>query len=493
MLLYLYSTIAHVHAFTQALIRCGFNQDTANSIWAEGFDDLDVLAQVSADDVESMIKNVRETRRAQGPTAPGVVTFTFMAVRRLKALQHWAKERIRTGRPLQPGLFIGAEMENAVTQLTRETMREAVHEDEDVDKPSELTDLNKWEIFWERFESYMSRLRGAAKCPYTYIFREEAGVTPAMHLVDYQDHDARLVATTILQGDWFTIDNQRVYDEFKNLVVNGHGWSFIKTYDRVKDGRNAILALNRQCEGTSAVQTRKSLAYAKISSARYNGQKRGFTFDTYVQIHQSAHKALAELNEPVPETKKVTDFLAGINDPRLTNAKDLVLADATKLNDFEACQQYFKTLIFNKTTQEKLERQISGVTGDRKKNKNNNQSNGPGPNNNKRSRKGGNNNNTNNNMQVKSYTREEWLALTDVQHAKIKALRAARKAAATSDNRSAASVTASNISSVTQDTYEIQYEPEEPSVATTPPATTAVSVDGPRVRFVPVTKPASKG
>ena len=150
-------------------------------------------------------------------------------------------------------------------------------------------------------------------------------------------------------------------------------------------------------------------------------------------------------------------------------------------------------MIFYKTTQENLERQISGVTGDRKKNKNNNQGNRPGPNNNKRSRKGGNNNNTNNNMQVKSYTREEWLALTDVQHAKIKALRAARKAAATSDNRSAASVTASNISSVTQDTYEIQYEPEEPSVATTPPATTAVSVDGPRVRFVPVTKPASKG
>mmetsp|Transcript_680 Transcript_680/g.982 ORF Transcript_680/g.982 Transcript_680/m.982 type:complete len:243 (-) Transcript_680:729-1457(-) len=240
-------------------------------------------------------------------------------------------------------------------------MREAVHEDEDVDKPSELTDLNKWEIFRERLESYMSRLRGAAKCPYTYIFREEADVTPAMHAVAYQDQDA-----TIFQGDWFTIDNQRVYDEFKNLVVNGPGWSFIKTYDRAKDGRNAILALKRQCEGTSAVQTRKSLAYAKISSARYNGQKRGFTFDTYVQIHQSAHNTLAELNEPVPETKKVTGFLAGINDPCLANSKDLVLADATKLNDFEACQQYFKTLIFNKTTQEKLKRQISGVTGKEK-------------------------------------------------------------------------------------------------------------------------------
>jgi hypothetical protein len=170
----LFSTMAHVHAFTQALIRCGFNQDTADSIWAEGFDDLDVLVQVKAEDIEDMIKNVRETRRAQGPAAQGNVTFTFMAVRRLKALQIWAKERIRTGRPLQPGLFAGAEMNNAVTQLARETMREEVHEDEDVDKPSELTDLNKWEIFWERFKFCMSRLRGAAKCPYTYVFREEA-------------------------------------------------------------------------------------------------------------------------------------------------------------------------------------------------------------------------------------------------------------------------------------------------------------------------------
>ena len=73
-----------------------------------------------------MIKNVQETRWAQGAAAQGNVTFTFMAVRRLKALQNWAKERIRTRRPLQPGLFTGVEMNNAVTQLSRETMREEV-------------------------------------------------------------------------------------------------------------------------------------------------------------------------------------------------------------------------------------------------------------------------------------------------------------------------------------------------------------------------------
>jgi hypothetical protein len=75
------------------------------------------------------------------------------------------------------------------------------------------------------------------------------------------------------------------------------------------------LTLRWQCEGTLAVQSRKAAAYAKIATARYNGQRRTFTFDNYVEIHQGARNTLLDLNEPVPETKKVTDFLAGITDP----------------------------------------------------------------------------------------------------------------------------------------------------------------------------------
>ncbi len=125
--------------------------------------------------------------------------------------------------------------------------------------------------------------------------------------------------------------------------------------------------------------------------------------------------------------------------------------------------------------------------------------------NNKRIRAGNNNFNPN---QVKSYTREEWMALSEDQRSKVKALCAAKKAAAGAaaggdnrpnaggdgrsggDNHSAASVTASsNVSSVTQDTFELQYEPAEPSTTTAaaPSASTT-----PRIRFVPVTKPLTK-
>jgi len=123
------------------------------------------------------------------------------------------------------------------------------------------------------------------------------------------------------------------------------------------------LTLRCQCEGTSAIQTKKASAYAKISSAKYSGQKRNFTFDQYVEMYQAAYNTLAELNEAVPETKKVADFLARITDTKLSTAKDLILGDPAKLGNFEACQQYLKTLVYNKATQDTHEWNVSGVQG----------------------------------------------------------------------------------------------------------------------------------
>jgi hypothetical protein len=119
-------------------------------------------------------------------------------------------------------------------------------EDEVVDKPKELLDLTKWETFWEQWKTYMRRTRGAAKCPLSYVFREHEAVTNEMHLAVYDSHDDKLENTTLLNGAWFELDNHRVYEEFKVLVLKGPGWSFIKAFDRAKNGRAAVLALRRQ-------------------------------------------------------------------------------------------------------------------------------------------------------------------------------------------------------------------------------------------------------
>jgi hypothetical protein len=139
-----------------------------------------------------------------------------------------------------------------------------------------------------------------------------------------------------------------------------------KKFDRTKNGRAAVLALKMQAEGTSAKLTRKQAAYASIASSAYLGPRKGFTFASYVALHQAAHNELMDLDEPVSESKKVTDFLKGIRDPVLNTGKSIVLGDPGKLGNFEECQQYLSTIVQNMSAQSKNERNVSSVSTDGK-------------------------------------------------------------------------------------------------------------------------------
>ena len=85
--------------------------------------------------------------------------------------------------------------------------------------------------------------------------------------------------------------------------------------------------------------------------------------------HLHCHNELLACGEPVPETKKVNDFLAGIQDDRLESAKDTVLGDVNKLSDFDATQQYLSLVVTNKkvsSSSKKRGRQISEAGSTRK-------------------------------------------------------------------------------------------------------------------------------
>jgi hypothetical protein len=98
---------------------------------------IDSLLVVDDDDIDAMVKNIRETCRLLGAEAQGNVTFPFVAVKRFKAMQNWTAERARTGQTLQAPAFHGAEVPNAVSCYALEKLRKSV-EDDDIDKPSEL-------------------------------------------------------------------------------------------------------------------------------------------------------------------------------------------------------------------------------------------------------------------------------------------------------------------------------------------------------------------
>ena len=140
---------------------------------------------------------------------------------------------------------------------------------------------------------------------------------------------------------------------------------FIRPFDRASDDRGAVTALVAQAEGPASKKIRSSAAYHEISAARYRGPTRNFSLDDYITKHADAHAELLDLEEVISEAKKVDDFLKGILDPRLKTAKENVLGDATKHENFNTTQQYFKTISGNMSEQDKSDRLVSALERER--------------------------------------------------------------------------------------------------------------------------------
>jgi len=136
-----------------------------------------------------------------------------------------------------------------------------------------------------------------------------------------------------------------VYDLLQSLTLNGPAWSWINSFQRTRDGRNAWKSLINFYEGDSAKMRNKQEYYDAIAKATYQGTKQNFDFNSYVSIHQQAHQDLIRLGEPIPENKKVRDFLNSITDPQCSNIKLTVLANAAYMNDFPQTVNYIASAI----------------------------------------------------------------------------------------------------------------------------------------------------
>ncbi|MGH3055021.1 MAG: hypothetical protein ACRDL7_08605 [Gaiellaceae bacterium] len=209
-----------------------------------------------------------------------------------------------------------------------------------------------------------------------------------------------------------------MYGVLKSLLLEGPGWNWIIHLDQSRDGRKAWQALKSHYEGDSNVNRNKDEAYASIASATYQGERKNFTFETYMNIHQRAHQDLQRLGEPVPEMKKVRDFLLHIHDPLLTAGKSTVLATTTMLENFTEASNFLSNFVVRTKAMSKTERQVSGVEAGRGRTNRSRGGRGRGRGRGARAGRGGRNNNNSNDID-RYHTPEEWGKLSGGQRAKI--------------------------------------------------------------------------
>jgi hypothetical protein len=199
-----------------------------------------------------------------------------------------------------------------------------------------------------------------------------------------------------------------VYDQLKTFTYDGSLWPFVQRFDWLKDARGAWLAMVIQSEGRANNNLRKTKAYADLATAKYQGERHTFSFGQYVALHQKANNELLELSEPVSETKKVTDFLAGISAPELSTAKQVVMGDEVRLESFDLTQTNLTNFAKTQSTQNKASHNVSDVQTTSTK--------GCG---------GGKNNNSGKRGRIHSgyYSPQEWQALSFTERDEVRAFR----------------------------------------------------------------------
>jgi hypothetical protein len=393
-----------------ALMRCGLNHE--NSVYVmdeQGFDSTEELLMLSKESFDTMVKNAIKS-------APADVSFSSASIRRLNAFKYWPEERERCDQAIRPQLFTNEVLQEYLLIMRADKIEVEAKKGQVPTKPDPLKSEKEWFRFWEKFKNYLGRIRGAAKIPLSYVVRDHDEPTAAMQAAEYSSHSKKVAALTLLSGQHFAVNNESVWEVIKTLVIDGFGGSFVKGFDRTMDGRSAIKALRRQCEGKTSIKTRRNKAYASIAGSRYKGVRKQFTFSHYVAIHQAAHNELEDCNEPMPETKKVSDFLAGISDSALDSGVTCVLSDEKYSDDFEATQQFLGTLVAKQIVHRQSKR-----GGDDERNASSAEISSKG------GKKGNGKGKTKKKIEARFYDDEDWSKLTAEEKSQIIKLKKQRK------------------------------------------------------------------
>ena len=84
-----------------------------------------------------------------------------------------------------------------------------------------------------------------------------------------------------------------------------------------------------------------------LQNYRFDAERRGFTFETYVNKHVEQHNLHQNLTEhgvdPLAEQMKILYFREGIRDPRFDSVHSAILVDRDRFLTFDSVKEVFLT------------------------------------------------------------------------------------------------------------------------------------------------------
>jgi hypothetical protein len=335
LLLTMAAVIAYDNYLTNTLLVA--NHDLRRALIAQGLQDFDDYVTLTEDDISDICTNIRKPggtianpdHDPANPVAGVHATIPnpgnpvgHLAEKRLKMLRYYCYHMQRIQRPFA----IAAATLPVLTECYELQEQHKLEEDEKVELPGKLTNIEKIRQVLENIDNYLSRVRGASGLPLLYVVRESRALPAVDQGYGVPTFDLEMIERGPHTGAYYQRDNISVWNVIRHVTHEGPGWSWVKEYQRGCDGRSAYQAMKRHYLGDQFVARLRASADNVLDTAFYDGKSRTFTFERYCESLQIAFTDIEGTGETVSESRKLRVFLQGITDTRLTSAKSQVIA-----------------------------------------------------------------------------------------------------------------------------------------------------------------------
>jgi ribosomal protein L15 len=330
---------------------------------------MDVFKIATDDFIKDMCKNICRpggtlpNPNAEEPGAPAVIPCNGVAIsptaeEHLVLLAHYIRHLKRTSRPY-PVQFNPARIYSMIEIKKRE--KEDKELAKDLTAPTQIEDSKKIRDAFENIAEYLLQIWGTTGVPLAYVICEEEEV-PEGPDNNYQDRFEEMIARSPHDEESYAADNAQVRTIIRSCTHGGPAWSWVSAYAWARNGCAAWFALHSHYLGPTNQLKIMTQAEGDLESKFYNGERRGFTFERFAEIHQQAHTDMEEFGEPLTEAAKVRKFLKRIQAPFLNSAVAIVCANPSLKNDFEATVNFLSEFV-EEQNQAQLRNILSGRSG----------------------------------------------------------------------------------------------------------------------------------
>ena len=348
--------MADLVAVRAAIVRMGLSQAAAQYATDEmGLSTLDAWRDFHTDDdLDGLAKNLRSPG-GQFQMADGTIVrhpgfpVSVLAISNLKVMRLALKHHQHIQRDVAPAAIDLAWIETweFLVDFAKETAKK--YDEEDLPK----INMKDWPKTKEKIINHFSEVYGKDGIPLAYILRDEADVPPeAEDPQDNYDGDfiKELIARAPHDGASFRADNRTVCRLLKKMCADTTAYIYVSKYSA--DGRQAWLDLMQAYLGPQHVDIQASIYEAKLQKSRYTGDSSRFRFESYIDIHQTAHERLANLErhgyKGMDEGTKIRLFLNGIHADKLKTTVEVVRGNKDFKKFTDVSRRLMDTVVLNR-------------------------------------------------------------------------------------------------------------------------------------------------